>query len=581
MKKLHILVLCLLMIVKVFSNNKICYLEPCDNAKYVNIKSALIIGFENPILFDKKELVNCIDVVGSESKKHEGTITLTEDNKKIIFKPYSEFNYNEKVTVRWLGKKLKNSTSTNYTFEYSFYTPAEKVQSKCNVDLNKEHQEQNSLIPPPLTVTINQNSSPGQIFTTPWSAFSYMVISNNNGSFFWYLESSDLCGDFKMQPNGNFTYFVSGLANKKHVELDRNFQPVNVYYCGNGYTTDIHELRVLNNGHALVMAYDSQYVNMSLIIPGGHPHATVIGLIIQEIDVKKDVVFQWRSWDHFSITDATHENLLDSVIDYVHGNAIELDNDGNLLISSRNLDEITKINRTTGAIIWRMGGINNQFTFINDPIRFSHQHAIRRIANGNVTLFDNGNFHSPPFSRAVEYALNESSKTATLVWQYGNSPNVFGSWGGYVQRLASGNTLIAWGGTTPTITEVTPSGQKVYEASYPPFTTTYRAYKFDLSIPVGTNNQSGSIPKTYSLNQNYPNPFNPNTKITFALPKNGNIELKVYDLLGREISTLVNEFKNAGEHTVEFNASNVSSGIYFYTLKTEGFTDTKKMTVIK
>ena len=73
-------------------------------------------------------------------------------------------------------------------------------------------------------------------------------------------------------------------------------------------------------------------------------------------------------------------------------------------------------NRNTGAIIWRLGGKNNQFSFINDTIGFSHQHAIRRLENGNISLFDNGNYHSPPFSRAIEYSLNENNKTATLVW---------------------------------------------------------------------------------------------------------------------------------------------------------------------
>jgi len=91
---------------------------------------------------------------------------------------------------------------------------------------------------------------------------------------------------------------------------------------------------------------------------------------------------------------------------------ISYDNDGNLLISSRHLDEITKINRTTGSIIWRLGGKNNQFAFPNDSLGFSHQHAIRRIGNENILLFDNGNFRgisgSQPdttaefYSRAVE-----------------------------------------------------------------------------------------------------------------------------------------------------------------------------------
>lgn len=88
-------------------------------------------------------------------------------------------------------------------------------------------------------------------------------------------------------------------------------------------------------------------------------------------------------------------------------------------------------------------------------------------------------------------------------------------------------------------------------------------------------------PVTYELSQNYPNPFNPVTRISFALPKQGFVTLKVYDVLGKEVATLVNEVKNQGPYSVDFNASNFSSGVYFYKLETNGFRDIKKMMLIK
>lgn len=101
--------------------------------------------------------------------------------------------------------------------------------------------------------------------------------------------------------------------------------------------------------------------------------------------------------------------------------------------------------------------------------------------------------------------------------------------------------------------------------------------------PIFTGSQisSNQVPNVYSLAQNYPNPFNPSTKISFALPKAGNVKLVVFDLLGREIRTLVNEFRTAGNHTVEFNASNLASGVYFYRIEAGDFTATKKMLLIK
>ena len=97
---------------------------------------------------------------------------------------------------------------------------------------------------------------------------------------------------------------------------------------------------------------------------------------------------------------------------------------------------------------------------------------------------------------------------------------------------------------------------------------------------TGVVNNS-EVPKAYSLSQNYPNPFNPVTKISYEIPKSGLVTLKVYDILGKEIATLVNEVKNPGSFVVDFNGTSLSSGMYFYRLESGGFVSTKKMMLIK
>jgi hypothetical protein len=92
---------------------------------------------------------------------------------------------------------------------------------------------------------------------------------------------------------------------------------------------------------------------------------------------------------------------------------------------------------------------------------------------------------------------------------------------------------------------------------------------------------NSNIPADYSLSQNYPNPFNPITRIDFDIPKNGFVSLKVYDILGREVQTLVNENKTAGSYSVDFNGADLTSGVYFYRLESEGFSNVKRMIVIK
>jgi hypothetical protein len=98
---------------------------------------------------------------------------------------------------------------------------------------------------------------------------------------------------------------------------------------------------------------------------------------------------------------------------------------------------------------------------------------------------------------------------------------------------------------------------------------------------VGVEGQGNEIPQSYSLSQNYPNPFNPMTNIRFAIPNSGLVKLVVYDMMGREVKTLVNQSMGAGNYTVDFDASDLSSGVYVYTIKAGDFTDTKKMVLVK
>jgi subtilisin-like proprotein convertase family protein len=104
---------------------------------------------------------------------------------------------------------------------------------------------------------------------------------------------------------------------------------------------------------------------------------------------------------------------------------------------------------------------------------------------------------------------------------------------------------------------------------------------FTPGIILGANNTGSIIPSVYSLKQNFPNPFNPVTKISFDIPKQGFVSLRIYDVLGREVRTLVNEVKTPGSYSVDFNASELSTGVYFYRLETNGFSDIKKLMLIK
>ena len=104
---------------------------------------------------------------------------------------------------------------------------------------------------------------------------------------------------------------------------------------------------------------------------------------------------------------------------------------------------------------------------------------------------------------------------------------------------------------------------------------------FEISAPVGITQNGNNIPTEYALSQNYPNPFNPTTNIKFDLPKEGFVSLKIYDVVGKEVASLVNEVKSAGSYIVGFNGTELSSGVYFYRLESGIFVENKRMILIK
>lgn len=102
----------------------------------------------------------------------------------------------------------------------------------------------------------------------------------------------------------------------------------------------------------------------------------------------------------------------------------------------------------------------------------------------------------------------------------------------------------------------------------------YKYYELSNLVSIG-------VPIRYELLQNYPNPFNPSTTIKYTIPNDNFVQIKIYDLKGSEVSTLVNEFKKAGYYQIQLNATMLSSGMYFYKMTTDNFNSTKKMILIK
>ncbi len=421
----------------------------------------------------------------------------------------------------------------------------------------------------------------------------------------------------------------------KWFAMDSNYNIVDSFWSPSAYPTDFHDLELLTHHHALMLSYDP-IKPFDLSKYGGSDTATFIGCSIVETDSLRNPIWIWRSWDsgHYLDTDATEDMATENPFDAVHANSIQVDTDGNILLSARELDEVSKIDRKDGSFIWRLGGKHNQFQhsqsqkFINDSIGFSHQHAVRRIANGHITLFDNGNYNhfhtfidtfidssgipwdtsydtiTHVFARACEYNVNTDSMTATLVWSYDHDSTVPSEAMGYVQRLPNNNTLITWGlnpyGAAnglpqPTVTEVTPDKQITFEMDIAENFDIYRAFKFpspnydtgfvapasqDTLLPSAVSAES-TIPNSPELGSPFPNPSNGSSAVTIVATPSDRLELALYDPLGRLVRTYFSGIAASTSFSLELLTGDLSNGAYELVLRGEGGTASRQLNILR
>ncbi len=487
------------------------YINPLPGSKYHNRETTLAI--KNGSLIDESTVQKrgWIEINGSSSGAHQWSARLSDDGKTIIVKPEILFDFSETVSVnihstlkKKSGEKIQGKT---FLFQIRDKITPEEIQNDKKAALaayleemgySSSQQNNRDLVDdsvPAYTISTNNNAAAGQIFYgnqfdfDPSNTNCFTTIIENDGSVVYAKDMGINGRDFKINFNGYLTYFE--FTSNYWMVMDSNYNIIDSFAAGNGYFygTNAHDVSMYPDGHIFLLIDDKQ--TMDLTQYGGKPDASVTTVIIQELDANKDVVWEWSGWDYFEIDDAdSHLSITGYVVDYVHANAVSRDDDGNVLLSSRSLCELTKINHETGEFIWRMGGENNQFTFVNDniPEHFSFQHDLRRIDNGNITLFNNGNYLPVQRSSAKEYELDEANLIATLVWYYEhpdiNGVPVYGPAMGSTQRLPNGNTIISWGATSmlmerPNMTEVNVEKDITWEMTFDEYgQKAYRVHKY-------------------------------------------------------------------------------------------------------
>jgi hypothetical protein len=263
--------------------------------------------------------------------------------------------------------------------------------------------------------------------------------------------------------------------------MDSSYRPVATVRAANGYDMDAHEMKVTPSGTALVMSYVAVPWDLSKV--GGRRDGLVEDNVVQEIDVKSGaLLFEWHALGSIGLGESYRPAPRDrgKVHDPYHLNSIDLDVDGNLVLSARHTNAIYKIDRRTGDVLWRLGGKRSTFT-MRPGTAFALQHDARVQRDGTLTLFDNVAEDLPARgrrSRGIALALDHRRRTASLVREFVHPDGILSPTQGSMQQLDGRGAFIGWGGVQPLFTEFDRDGRTVFDARFlAKGVETYRAYR--------------------------------------------------------------------------------------------------------
>jgi hypothetical protein len=314
------------------------------------------------------------------------------------------------------------------------------------------------------------------------------MILNENGELVWFKSLSPpgaRAADFRVQEYEGkpvLTWWqdpliAAGRQEAGEVIANSAYQTIAEVRAGNGYQPDLHEFQITPQNTAVITVYDAIDCNLSAV--GGPANGAVADTLLQEIDLKTGLVmYEWHSLDHVplrSAYDSAAHTSRKEPFDYFHINSVDVEQDGDLLVDSRNTWAAYDVDPKTGQVRWELGGKHSSFR-LGPGTSIAWQHDAVQQPDGAITFFDNG--ASPqvhPQSRAIEVTLDTANMTATLTRSYEHrNPLVAGSQGN-LQALASGDWMVGWG-QAGYLSEIGASGQLLFNAHLPPGWESYRTF---------------------------------------------------------------------------------------------------------
>lgn len=328
-------------------------------------------------------------------------------------------------------------------------------------------------------------TSPGLVFVTPEATLFKGMIVDDDGEPVWIEPDGRSVTDLRVQEYQGkpvLTYW-SGTQTGGHgvgagTIMDTSYRVIAQVRAGHGLQSDLHEFELTPQGTALVTSYPT--VTADLTAMKGPKDGYMYGCRIQEIDIASGaVLLDWHAADHIDITESYQpvdgSGTAGNPYDPYHLNAVSLDGDGAVLISSRHTHTLYEVDRKTGEVRWRLGGRKSDFTIAANAT-FAWQHHVRRIADGRISMFDNQDNVDAKgaVSSALYLNVDETAKTATLSKRLEYAHHL-GTAEGSNQLLDDGHVFVGWG-DIPYATEFDATGTAIWEAS-DLGTASYRSFR--------------------------------------------------------------------------------------------------------
>jgi hypothetical protein len=322
---------------------------------------------------------------------------------------------------------------------------------------------------PPTTYALTQDTRPAggrYLFMGPARVSGSQagpMIVDNAGDPIWFRQTAAWPTNFAVHTYRGEPVLVwwegdilTGYGFGEAVILDRSYREIARVRGANGHHVDLHELTLTDRGTALFTC-PPVTTPLDLSAIGGSPHAAVRDSIFQEVDIATGrLVREWRSLGH--IDPAESYRAPTHTFDYMHLNSIDVTPDGNLLISGRHTWALYKLDRATGAVMWRLGGKRSEFE-MGPGTQFAWQHDVRLPNPHLLTVFDNGDDGRTRThrTRGLKLAVDERARRVNLSRAYERARAVDATAMGSVRHLGDGHVAVGWG-SAPYVSEFDAGG---------------------------------------------------------------------------------------------------------------------------